>query len=76
MEQQVLDAICERLRQNLYIQGSIILTKNCVIEKMHFFIKGDVEVEENGVFQQLLHGFCGEELLIWCLENESRKSSI
>ena len=76
MEPQVLDAICERLRQSLYIRNSIILEKNHCIEKMHFFVKGDVEIEENGVFKPLRSRFCGEELLIWCLQKESQQSGI
>lgn len=73
MEDQVLDAICQRLRQSLYISGSVVLRKNYPIEKMHFFIKGNLQrKDENGNIQPLQNGFCGEELLTWCLETEAQ----
>ncbi|MCO5564634.1 hypothetical protein L7F22_018300 [Adiantum nelumboides] len=72
MEDQVLDAICQRLRQSLYIHGSVVLRKNYPIEKMHFFIKGNLQrKDENGTVEPLQNGFCGEELLTWCLESET-----
>ncbi|KAI5083177.1 hypothetical protein GOP47_0002920 [Adiantum capillus-veneris] len=73
MEDQVLDAICQRLRQSLYINGSVVLRKNYPIEKMHFFIKGNLQRrDENGTVRPLQNGFCGEELLTWCLESEAQ----
>eukprot|EP00250_Pteridium_aquilinum_P005153 c15291_g1_i1 orf=200-2506(+) len=72
MEEQVLDEICQRLRQSLYINGSVIMRKNHPIEKMHFFIKGNVQrTMEDGKLKPLQSGFCGEELLTWCLEFEN-----
>jgi cyclic nucleotide gated channel len=77
MEPQVLHAICERVRQSLYIRDSIILKKNHRIEKMHFFVEGGgVEIEVNGIFREMDIQFCGEELLIWCLEKESQQLSM
>lgn len=71
MEEQVLDAICERLHQSLYIQGSIILRRNYPIEKIHFFIKGNLQSEgEDGSVQPLKSAVCGEELLTWCLDSK------
>lgn len=71
MEEQVLDAICERLRQSLYIQGSVILRRKYPIEKIHFFIKGKLQSEgEDGNVQPLESAVCGQELLTWCLDSK------
>lgn len=77
MEEQVLDAICQRLRQSLYIHDSVILRENYPIEKMYFFIKGNLlQKGKNGNVQPLQSGFCGEELLTWCLEFDAEQPSV
>lgn len=77
MEDQVLDAICQRLRQRLYIEGSRILRMNHPIDKMHFFVKGKLQsVGDDGSDVTLKEGdFCGDELLTWCLERDSEQPS-
>lgn len=73
MNDTILDAICERLRQKIYIKESNILSRGCLIEKMVFIVRGTMEsVEENGIRNPLSEGdVCGEELLNWCLEHSS-----
>ncbi|EOY19697.1 Cyclic nucleotide-binding transporter 1 isoform 8 [Theobroma cacao] len=73
MDDPILDAICERLRQKTYIKGSKVLSRGSLIEKMVFIVRGKMEsVGENGVIDPLCEGdVCGEELLTWCLEHSS-----
>ncbi|KAF3791338.1 putative cyclic nucleotide-gated ion channel 20, partial [Nymphaea thermarum] len=74
MDDDILDAICERLRQKLYIEGSQILRCGSAIEKMFFIVRGKLEVtwEESGYSVPLSEGdVFGEELLTWCLEQTS-----
>ncbi|XP_028079001.1 probable cyclic nucleotide-gated ion channel 20, chloroplastic isoform X1 [Camellia sinensis] len=83
MDEPILDAICERLRQRTYIEGSKILYRGGPIEKMAFIVRGKMEsIGEDGLPVALSEGdVCGEELLAWCLEHSSinkgrRKGSI
>lgn len=73
MDEPILDAICERLRQKTYIKGSKILYRGCLIEKMVFVVRGKMEsVGDDGIRVPLAEGdVCGEELLTWCLEHSS-----
>ncbi|KAG7944955.1 hypothetical protein I3843_15G129300 [Carya illinoinensis] len=73
MDDPVLDAICERLRQKIYIKGSKILYEGCVVEKMVFIVRGKIEsIGYDGIGVPLSEGdVCGEELLTWCLEQSS-----
>ncbi|XP_016709631.1 probable cyclic nucleotide-gated ion channel 20, chloroplastic isoform X4 [Gossypium hirsutum] len=73
MNDTILDAICKRLRQKIYIKESYVLSCGCLIEKMVFIVRGTMEsVEENGIRNPLSEGdVCGEELLNWCLEHSS-----
>lgn len=73
MDDPILDAICERLRQKTYIKGSHVLSPGCLIEKMVFVVRGKMEsVGENGTIVPLSEGdVSGEELLTWCLEHSS-----
>ncbi|XP_012488365.1 probable cyclic nucleotide-gated ion channel 20, chloroplastic isoform X3 [Gossypium raimondii] len=73
MNDTILDAICKRLRQKIYIKESYVLSRGCLIEKMVFIVRGTMEsVEENGIRNPLSEGdVCGEELLNWCLEHSS-----
>ncbi|KAG9459812.1 hypothetical protein H6P81_004320 [Aristolochia fimbriata] len=80
MDEPITDAICERLRQKLYIAGSKILYRGGPIDKMVFIVRGKMEsIGADGNFSPLSEGdVCGEELLTWCLEQsgvnkESRK---
>uniref|UniRef100_A0A2N9G3X8 Cyclic nucleotide-binding domain-containing protein n=1 Tax=Fagus sylvatica TaxID=28930 RepID=A0A2N9G3X8_FAGSY len=73
MEDPFLDAICERLRQKIYIKGSSILYRGGLVEKMVFIVRGKAESKgEDGIVVPLSEGdVCGEELLTWCLEHSS-----
>ncbi|CAH9052997.1 unnamed protein product [Cuscuta europaea] len=73
LEEPVLDAIRERLRQATYIEESIVLYKGGLIDKMVFIIRGKMEsIGEDGNVATLDEGVaCGEELLTWCLEHSS-----
>ncbi|XP_052722677.1 probable cyclic nucleotide-gated ion channel 20, chloroplastic isoform X3 [Vigna angularis] len=77
MDEPILDAVCERLRQKTYIKGSLILTQGCLIEKMIFIVRGKLEsIGEDGVGVPLSEGdACGEELLTWYLEHSSSVST-
>lgn len=69
----MLDAMCEKLKQNLYIRGSDIFYKGGPVEKMVFIVRGKLEsIGADGSIAPLAEGdVCGEELLTWCLEHTS-----
>ncbi|XP_065880767.1 probable cyclic nucleotide-gated ion channel 20, chloroplastic [Euphorbia lathyris] len=69
MDDNVFDAICQRLKQKIYIKGSKILFQGGLVEKMVFIVRGKLEsIGENGNIISLCEGsVCGEELLTWCL---------
>ncbi|KAK3120510.1 hypothetical protein QOZ80_9AG0689050 [Eleusine coracana subsp. coracana] len=73
MDWPILDAICNKLRQNLYISGSDILYQGGTVEKMVFIVRGKLEsISADGSKSQLHEGdVCGEELLTWYLEHSS-----
>ncbi|TQD93835.1 hypothetical protein C1H46_020523 [Malus baccata] len=73
LEDPVLDAICEKLKQKTYIKGSKIFYPGGLVEKMVFIVRGRVEsIGEDGIVVSLCEGdVCGEELLTWCLEHPS-----
>ncbi|RDY01515.1 putative cyclic nucleotide-gated ion channel 20, chloroplastic, partial [Mucuna pruriens] len=73
MDEPILDAICERLRQTTYIKGSRILSHGAVVEKMVFVVRGKLEsIGEDGTRIPVAEGdACGEELLTWYLEHSS-----
>ncbi|MED6131861.1 hypothetical protein PIB30_013824 [Stylosanthes scabra] len=71
MDEPIFDAICERLRRRVYTRGSNILCRGDLVEKMVFVVHGRLEsINEDGTRVCLFdEDACGEELLIWCLEN-------
>ncbi|KAJ7975327.1 Cyclic nucleotide gated channel protein [Quillaja saponaria] len=73
MDEPILDAICERLKQKTYIKGSRILYQDGLVEKMVFIVRGKLEsIGEDRIRVPLSEGdACGEELLTWCLEHSS-----
>ncbi|CAJ1952239.1 unnamed protein product [Sphenostylis stenocarpa] len=73
MDEPILDAICERLKQKTYIKGSKILSQGGLVEKMVFVVRGKLEsFGDDGNIVQLSEGdACGEELLTWYLEHSS-----
>lgn len=78
MDEPFLDAICAKLRQKLYIQGSNVLYKGGQIETMIFIVRGKMEsVGADGNTSPLSEGdVCGEELLTWYLEYSSVNKGI
>ncbi|KAL3680014.1 hypothetical protein R1sor_022970 [Riccia sorocarpa] len=70
LEDHVLDAICERLRQKLYIEDSIIFGVKKPVDRMLFVVRGTLEsIGEDGSVVTLKDGeFCGEELLSWYID--------
>ncbi|XP_047082624.1 probable cyclic nucleotide-gated ion channel 20, chloroplastic [Lolium rigidum] len=73
MDWPILDAICDKLRQNLYISGSDILYQGGPVDKMVFIVRGKLEsISADGSRAPLHDGdVCGEELLTWYLEHSS-----
>ncbi|XP_020998923.1 probable cyclic nucleotide-gated ion channel 20, chloroplastic isoform X1 [Arachis duranensis] len=72
MDEPILDAICERLRQKTYIKGSIVLYSGGLVEKIVFIVRGKLEsIGEDGNVSLSEGDACGEELLTWCLEHTS-----
>ncbi|KAL5721721.1 hypothetical protein ACHQM5_005329 [Ranunculus cassubicifolius] len=67
MEEPILDAVCERLKQKLYIQESKILYYGGVVDKITFIVRGKLEsVDVDGNSSPLSEGdICGEELISW-----------
>ncbi|KAJ7567687.1 hypothetical protein O6H91_01G002200 [Diphasiastrum complanatum] len=75
MDEEVLDAILERFRQKLYIEGSEIFIRGGLVDRMIFIFRGNLEsTGADGSTSPLCGGdFCGEELLVWCLEQTAMK---
>ncbi|KAL9224819.1 hypothetical protein vseg_000819 [Gypsophila vaccaria] len=73
MDEPILDAICERLRQKTYIKDSRILNRGGFVDKMVFVVRGKMQsIGEDNIGVPLSEGdVCGEELLTWCLEHSA-----
>ncbi|KAG8384806.1 hypothetical protein BUALT_Bualt04G0156700 [Buddleja alternifolia] len=75
MDDQLLDAICERLVSSLSTQGSYIVREGDPVNGMLFIIRGQLEScttngGRSGFFNSITlrpGDFCGEELLTWAL---------
>ncbi|CAN6477549.1 unnamed protein product [Victoria cruziana] len=75
MDDQLLDAICERLVSSLNIRNTYILREGDPVNEMLFIIRGRLESSttnggRSGFFNSIMLGpsdFCGEELLTWAL---------
>lgn len=73
MDDQLLNALCERLVSSLSTKGTYILREGYPVTKMLFIIKGSLEsfaknIAGTGLFDSIMLGpgdFCGEELLAW-----------
>ncbi|KAK9714311.1 hypothetical protein RND81_06G085600 [Saponaria officinalis] len=83
MDEPILDAICERLKQKTYIKDSRILNRGGFVDKMVFVVRGKMQsIGEDSIGVPLSEGdVCGEELLTWCLEHsadyrEAKKAKI
>lgn len=82
MDDQLLDAICERLVSSLSIQGTYIFQEGDPVDEMLFIIRGQLESSttnggRSGFFNSITlrsGDFCGEELLTWALMPSSSLS--
>ncbi|CAI9755582.1 unnamed protein product [Fraxinus pennsylvanica] len=79
MDDQLLDAICERLVSSLSTQGTYIVREGDPITEMLFIIRGTLDSSttnggRTGFFNSITlrpGDFCGEELLAWALVPKS-----
>ncbi|CAN6278156.1 unnamed protein product [Urochloa humidicola] len=79
MDDQLLDAMCDRLKPMLYTEGSCIIREGTPVNEMLFIMRGTLESMTTdggrmGFFNSnVLKGgdFCGEELLTWALDPTS-----
>ncbi|XP_042054705.1 cyclic nucleotide-gated ion channel 17-like [Salvia splendens] len=75
MDDQLLDAICERLVSSLSTEGTYIVREGDPVSEMQFIIRGRLESSttnggRTGFFNSITlrpGDFCGEELLAWAL---------
>ncbi|GAV77826.1 cNMP_binding domain-containing protein [Cephalotus follicularis] len=75
MDDQLLDAICERLVSSLSTQGTYIVREGDPVTEMLFIIRGKLDSSttnggRTGFFNSIIlrpGDFCGEELLSWAL---------
>ncbi|XP_044477612.1 probable cyclic nucleotide-gated ion channel 16 [Mangifera indica] len=75
MDQQLLDAICERLYSSLNTRDTFIIREGDPVNEMLFIIRGQVESSTTnggraGFYNSIVlrvGDFCGEELLTWAL---------
>uniref|UniRef100_A0A1S4A8V9 Cyclic nucleotide-gated ion channel 18 n=2 Tax=Nicotiana tabacum TaxID=4097 RepID=A0A1S4A8V9_TOBAC len=75
MDDQLLDAICERLVSSLSIKGTYVVREGDPVNEMFFIIRGQLESSttnggRSGFFNSITlrpGDFCGEELLTWAL---------
>ncbi|KAL7597561.1 probable cyclic nucleotide-gated ion channel 14 [Lactuca sativa] len=79
MDDQLLDAICERLVSSLSTQGTFIVREGDPVSEMLFIIRGRLDSSttnggRTGFFNSITlrpGDFCGEELLAWALHPKS-----
>ncbi|KAG2399148.1 Cyclic nucleotide- and calmodulin-regulated ion channel 16 [Vigna angularis] len=79
MDDQLLDAICERLVSSLNTKDSYIVREGDPVREMLFIIRGQVESSttdggRTGFYNSITlrpGDFCGEELLTWALMSSS-----
>ncbi|KAL5572092.1 hypothetical protein UlMin_021689 [Ulmus minor] len=83
MDEQLLDAMCDRLKPVLYTQKSFIVREGDPVDEMLFIMRGNLATMttnggRTGFFNsvELKAGdFCGEELLTWALDPHSGSAS-
>ncbi|KAL2251824.1 UNVERIFIED_CONTAM: Cyclic nucleotide-gated ion channel 1 [Sesamum indicum] len=82
MDEQLLDAMCSRLKPVLYTENSFIVREGDPVDEMLFIMRGNILTMttnggRTGFFNSvyLMAGdFCGEELLTWALDPNSSSS--
>ncbi|KAM5571984.1 putative cyclic nucleotide-gated ion channel 16 [Rosa sericea] len=75
MDDQLLDAICERLKSSLNTRDTHIFREGAPVSEMLFIVRGQLESSttdggRTGFFNSITlraGDFCGEELLTWAL---------
>ncbi|KAK4257622.1 hypothetical protein QN277_007185 [Acacia crassicarpa] len=75
MDDQLLDAMCERLESFLSTQGTYIVREGDPVTEMLFIVRGRLDSSttnggRSGFFNSIIlrpGDFCGEELLAWAL---------
>ncbi|GAB4829764.1 Cyclic nucleotide-gated ion channel 18 [Ancistrocladus abbreviatus] len=75
MDDQLLDAICERLVSSLSTKGTYIIREGDPVTEMLFIIRGQLESSttyggRSGFYNSItlrLGDFCGEELVTWAM---------
>ncbi|KAJ1377556.1 RmlC-like jelly roll fold [Sesbania bispinosa] len=79
MDEQLLDAVCDRLKPVLYTKESCIVREGDPVDEMLFIMRGKLlTVTTNGGRTGFFNSeflkagdFCGEELLTWALDPHS-----
>ena len=79
MDNQLLDALCDRLKPVLYTEKSYIVREGDPVDEMLFIMRGKLATATtNGgrtgffnSFEIKAGDFCGEELLTWALDPNS-----
>jgi cyclic nucleotide gated channel len=79
MDEQLLDAMCDRMKPVLYTEKSCIVREEDPVDEMIFIMRGKVKTMttnggRTGFFNSLFlmpGDFCGEELLTWALDPNS-----
>ncbi|KAF3968931.1 hypothetical protein CMV_007234 [Castanea mollissima] len=79
MDEQLLDALCDRLKPALYTEKSCIVREMDPVDEMLFIMRGNLAtMTTNGgrtgffnSFDLKAGDFCGEELLTWALDPHS-----
>ncbi|XP_052203984.1 cyclic nucleotide-gated ion channel 1 [Diospyros lotus] len=79
MDEQLLDALCDRLKPVLYTEESFIVREGDPVDEMLFIMRGKLfTVTTNGGRTGFFNSeylkagdFCGEELLTWALDPHS-----
>ncbi|EOA39780.1 hypothetical protein CARUB_v10008437mg [Capsella rubella] len=79
MDEQLLDAVCDRLRPVLYTENSYVIREGDPVAEMLFVMRGRLisattDGGRTGVFNAVYlkaSEFCGEDLLPWALDPQS-----
>ncbi|GMH00426.1 hypothetical protein Nepgr_002265 [Nepenthes gracilis] len=79
MDEQLIDAMCDRLKPVLYTEGSEVVREGDPVDEMLFIMRGSLlTMTTNGGRTGFLNSvylnagdFCGEELLTWALDPHS-----
>ncbi|KAL1803941.1 hypothetical protein DCAR_0935622 [Daucus carota subsp. sativus] len=71
MDESILDAIRERMKQKTYMKGNRVLVRGGLIDKMVYIVRGKLESisEDENVYPLSEGDVCGAELITLCLEH-------